>query len=558
MRAHASWFRTSGAIALCALLIAGCGGTGGGGGGNNGFPEEQFVLNANNSGRLTLNVDPTQVDANKSDRIGLVATLTDAFGHPIEGTTILFSSDIPDITFIPQVTVGGRNFGGAVTDAHGNADVIAVAGSTPTGTGKIVGTGAIFAQPPPAFSLRAQVAVTLLDIGFVGGDQLLLIPSSEDLAEPVPGTPIFFNIVGGTPPYQLLNEVSGVGFATLSQHCAPGCTANGGVLCVGSACQSDTDCGVGSPTGTCIGPISRCLASCQGTNCAGSRCQHDADCNDGSPTPAHVCADNGQSILFIVGGVESGESNFLVTDAHGDSVTGTVTISTFCGSGVARGSEQCDTHDLRGETCATQGFPGGGTLLCTSDCKFDTSKCFGGTPGPGATPTIPVPTDTPTATIPPTATLSATPTDTFTPTPVGTPGAPANFTLSLLAPCAGLNADTTLTTVIAAVITDSNSNPVSDGTGVLFSITGPNIGASIDSPAQTDANAPCNVSNFQSQCGIPVANQHGVAHTCITYPSGQQGTVRTVNGMAGLAGDSQLILLPGPPVAPTPTATSTP
>jgi len=95
MRAHASWFRTSGAIALCALLIAGCGGTGGGGGGNNGFPEEQFVLNANNSGRLTLNVDPTQVDANKSDRIGLVATLTDAFGHPIEGTTILFSSDIP-------------------------------------------------------------------------------------------------------------------------------------------------------------------------------------------------------------------------------------------------------------------------------------------------------------------------------------------------------------------------------------------------------------------------------------------------------------------------------
>ncbi|TMA80457.1 MAG: TlpA family protein disulfide reductase, partial [Deltaproteobacteria bacterium] len=41
MRAHASWFGTSGAIALCALLVAGCGGTGGGGGGNNGFPEEQ-------------------------------------------------------------------------------------------------------------------------------------------------------------------------------------------------------------------------------------------------------------------------------------------------------------------------------------------------------------------------------------------------------------------------------------------------------------------------------------------------------------------------------------
>ncbi len=558
MRTHESWLGTSGVIALCGLLLAGCGGTGGGGG-NNGFPEEQFVLNSNNSGRLTLNVDPTQVDANKSDRLGLVATLTDSTGHPIQGTTIVFVSDIPDITFIPMTTVAGRNVGVAVTDAHGNADVIAVAGSTPTGTGAIVGTGAIFAEPPPAFGLRAQVSVTLLDIGFVDGSQLGLIPVSIDLSEPPPGVPIFFNIVGGTPPYQLLNEVSGVGAATLSQHCAPGCTANGGVLCVGSPCQSDTDCGADSPTGTCIGPISRCLASCHGTNCAGSRCEHDADCNDGSPTPAHVCADSGQSILFITGNADSGASNFIVTDAQGASVTGTVTLSTFCGSGVARGTEQCDGHDLRGETCQSQGFGAGGTLLCKTDCTFDTSKCFEGTPGPGATPTILGATDTPTATIPATATATDTPTPTLTPAPVGTPGAAANFALSLLANCAGLNADTTLTTVIAGVITDGNSNPVSDGTAAIFSISAPNIGASIDSPAQTNTNAPCNITNFVTQCGFPVANQHGVAHTCITYPNGQKLTFRTVNGMAGAANDSAVIQLPAPPaLTPTPTPTSTP
>ncbi len=116
------------------------------------------------------------------------------------------------------------NIGQAVTDAHGNADIIGVAGVSPTATGAIVGTGAIFAQPPTAFGLRAQTAITLLDIGFVDGAVLALIPTSEDLVEPQPGTPVFFNIVGGTPPYGLLNEVSGVGVGALGQHRLPGCT----------------------------------------------------------------------------------------------------------------------------------------------------------------------------------------------------------------------------------------------------------------------------------------------------------------------------------------------
>ena len=48
-----------------------------------------------------------------------------------------------------------------------------------------------------------------------------------------------------------------------------------------------------------------------------------------------------------------------------------------CGNGVIEGNEVCDLADLGGETCATQGCTGGGTLVCLPDCSgFDTSGCF--------------------------------------------------------------------------------------------------------------------------------------------------------------------------------------
>jgi hypothetical protein len=79
----------------------------------------------------------------------------------------------------------------------------------------------------------------------------------------------------------------------------------------------------------------------------------------------------------------------------------------------------------------------------------------------------------------------------------------------------------------------------------------------IDSPSQTNADPPCAVANFVTNCGFPVLNQHGVAHTCITYPIGQDGTVRTITGMAGVASDSQPITLPAART-PTPVPTMTP
>ncbi len=388
-----------------ALAYFGCGGTGSGGAGHpGGSSERQFVLNTNDFGRLTLNVSSATVDANKTDRIGLFAQLTDARGLPVSGVTITFTSDVPDISFIPQLPsptpAPGQppgNIGFATTGPDGIADIIAVAGSTPTASGDIQGVARLFASAPSPYSLGAIVTVTLTDVGFIdskGG--LQVIPAEIMLTEPAIGQVLFFNIVGGTPPYLLKNETSGLGFATLSRHCMPGCTENSPVLCVGSPCETDSDCNAGgspTPSGVCLGPIKRCIATCTGPNCAGSRCATDADCNSGSDTPAGVCADAGQAIAYTIvgdvttGDVAEGEHVFQVEDSVGASVAVKVTSDFVCGNGAARGGEVCDLGDLRGFDCVAVGFPLGGDLRCTEDCTtFDTSSCITETPSPTPTP----------------------------------------------------------------------------------------------------------------------------------------------------------------------------
>lgn len=548
------WMMGSAAALALAALIASCGGTGGGGS-KNGGTDQQFVRNSNNSGRLTLNVNPTEVDANKSDRIGLVAVLTDSFGRGIAGVQITFSTDLDDITFIPGQPPDNTT-GIAITDSTGRADIIAVAGTTPTGTGAIVGTGAIFATAPPAFALRAQVQVTLYDVGFIDAESLGVIPSEINLGDPIFGTVLFFTVVGGTPPYALSNPTSGIGSGSFGQTCMPGCTENGGLLCIGSPCQSDNDCnanGSSTPANVCLGALKRCLASCAGTNCAGARCATDADCNDGSPTPANVCKDSGQNIAYIVavgcgnGRAEATDQDgathaFQVFDSAGGSADITITVEL---------TEQCDGADLGNNTCQTVNpvFTGG-TLACTSSCNFDTSACTtttpggGFTPGPGATFTPGGGVATPNATSTPVPTLTGGP----APTP-GT-GVPSNLTIALLTNGSGDNNNATLTTVIAATVTDSLGNQVPDGTNVFFGLTGPTQGAIISSPSLTNSDPPCDVGSFESQeqgTGIIVFNQPGVAHTCVTYPVASAGAMITITGNSGAATDTQSFSLPAPP-----------
>lgn len=47
-----------------------------------------------------------------------------------------------------------------------------------------------------------------------------------------------------------------------------------------------------------------------------------------------------------------------------------------CGNNVLEGGEVCDGSALNGETCSSQGYAGGGSLACQSDCSaLDTSNC---------------------------------------------------------------------------------------------------------------------------------------------------------------------------------------
>jgi hypothetical protein len=54
-----------------------------------------------------------------------------------------------------------------------------------------------------------------------------------------------------------------------------------------------------------------------------------------------------------------------------------------CGNGTVESSESCDGVDLGGATCASLGYPLGGTLGCRAWCAYDTSGCVHGFPATG-------------------------------------------------------------------------------------------------------------------------------------------------------------------------------
>jgi hypothetical protein len=48
----------------------------------------------------------------------------------------------------------------------------------------------------------------------------------------------------------------------------------------------------------------------------------------------------------------------------------------LCGNGIIDPGEACDSANLGGATCQSQGYEGG-VLGCTSDCRLDTRSCYG-------------------------------------------------------------------------------------------------------------------------------------------------------------------------------------
>jgi cysteine-rich repeat protein len=96
------------------------------------------------------------------------------------------------------------------------------------------------------------------------------------------------------------------------------------------------------------------------------------------------------------GMIESGETCDDGNATSGDGCTGCVpdtgyactgmpsTCSPRCGDGIIIGGQQCDGANLGGQTCITQGFPGGGTLTCNpTTCRYVTTACLATTCGNG-------------------------------------------------------------------------------------------------------------------------------------------------------------------------------
>ena len=200
---------------------------------------------------------------------------------------------------------------------------------------------------PQGFGLSAQQQIDAARRRLHQCRRVRRDPGVIDLVEPAPGSVVFFNIVGGTPPYVLKNETPGSAVATIGQHCAPGCTENSstvagflGELCVGSPCQSRRRLQRERLAG------SR-RTSASGRSSAASRAATApiAAARAARPTPIattarrrrpNVCKDTGQSIAYIVRrDPTTGTHTFTVEDSAGDSEDVTVNVSFVCGNGVA-------------------------------------------------------------------------------------------------------------------------------------------------------------------------------------------------------------------------------
>jgi len=86
-----------------------------------------------------------------------------------------------------------------------------------------------------------------------------------------------------------------------------------------------------------------------------------------------------QNYTFSPNYTESGNYNLslIVSDnISNTSLNWSVTVNEviFCGNNIKETGEECDTNDLNGKSCTTQGFTSG-SLSCSSSCTFVTSAC---------------------------------------------------------------------------------------------------------------------------------------------------------------------------------------
>ncbi len=127
-----------------------------------------------------------------------------------------------------------------------------------------------------------------------------------------------------------------------------------------------------------------------------------------------------------------------------------------------------------------------------------------------------------------------TPKPTATPHPTATPvvGIPRAIGMAVVTNQSINNGNNTLTTVIAATVSDFFGNPVPDGTVVAFSVAPPPNGILIGNGA-TNQDPDCDLTTFEQATGVAIQNRPGVAHVCVTYPGAFGGTSRLIFAEAG-------------------------
>jgi hypothetical protein len=597
-------------VAAFALVVANCGG-GGTGGGQSSRPPT-FVLNAagtsSNSGTLTLSLARDSIDANNADRVTVVARLLDPFGQPLAGVPITFESSFTDVTFIgapspsadqpfPTITV--------VTDGNGNAQATIKAGGT---SGRV----AIQAQAPPNFHLGSLIYLNLTDVGFISGE-LQVLPQEINVIDPAAGTVIEFLVTGGQPflppraPYLLENESSSLGFAELLDDgffpvvIRYTLTGRGGGALMGTHSFTIVDAQGNAVSATVtvtfteltIAPTTATLITGQSQVfvLTGGVPPYSCTPSGGTLSPTTIL-DTGGTTVFTAGDViQSTTFTLVCSDQSGQTTTATITVGPLPSPSGSGGTPVPSATPQSPNTVVVQANPptlngvGGGTSNITATVLDQNLNPIAGVnvlfslAGQTGTPTAQIPSlsnftavtdgagqavtvlNVPGGTPPQFLTVNAQAGSASGSGQVGItsqstqpPGPPARLTAALFkAGAFGDNNDGTFVTILSALVTDANGNPVADGVQVNWGPVQPNT-ATVVSPSFTNGQPPCNTAPYTANTGLSINPQPGTALTCVIYPA-------SINGLAGsvhvsVAGTSLQttanIGFPGPTAPPTP------
>ncbi|MBY0278421.1 hypothetical protein K2Z84_24085 [Candidatus Binatia bacterium] len=608
------------AVLLAVQAMALINSCGGGTGGGQAERPPVFVLNAagtsSNQGTLTLGVNRDSIDANNSDRITVSARLIDPYGEPLSGQPITFQASFQDITFIGAPSPDGTfDFptAFAYTDNFGEAQVTMRSGGTP-------GRLAITAAAPVNFRLGAGIFLQLTDVGFISGD-LQVLPAEINVVDPMPGTQLQFLVIGGqpfqepNPPYVLQNAESGLGFAELAfDGTYPAVinytlTGRGNGALTGAHVFSIVDGAGNAVTATVnvtytelqISPSTVSLTATQSQVFAltGGVPPYNCTPSGGTLTPTTILDYRGTTTFTADDQISTTTYTIVCSDQSGQVVTATISITPLpTPSGGASGTPVPSSTPRSPSNIVVQANPptlngvqGGSSTITATVLDQNLNPI----PGINVLFSIPGQTGTPSAQIPSLSNFTAT-TDgagqavTVLDVPGGTPaqflvvsaqtgnasgsvqlsitsqstqqpGPPARLTAALFKSGAfGDNNDGTYVTILSALVTDANGNPVANGIEVDWGPVQP-ASASVFSPSFTNGEPQCNTAPYTSNTGLSINPQPGTALTCLVYPSSLANLAGSVK--VSVAGTTLMttagIILPGQTLpTPTPRPTSQP